>query len=910
MANNGFITDLQKTVGDLEDLEEELKSTVSAQKSDLLMLQRAYDDKNAELEDLLETHAEAVLRIDQLENGVKSLRAGRHESDSALLDGFPPPGSLPKQPHHETHAEAVSRIDQLENGVKSLREGRHESDSALLEVENRASLWEKLNHEQASTSELAKQALAEKVSAIDLLRETVEDLQGRLDRSESALKQKDAALNRQLEKASDLSRRFDTLESDHRRREDLVRQTADRLAAAEDTIQRLDAQRVDAETDLAKKVQSVRSLEQAVEQLRVRNRTLTDERVSLLASIGEKDTEPGPPGTAARLDRELSHARDLASLAESVTGSAAALEKDGIANTPGALRPSALAAKLSQSLLHEQRAADSLREERDQLLGEITGLKGTAARLDRELSHARDLASLAESATGRAAAVEKDGSRRFEVCQARAAELEAAKDEILADRDAVAADLFRAEAAVKKLNGERAEVATLLQKAVAKHHAHVTPPPPREGAGGPSLADMARALVQAAAADNRVAGVAEPLQRLCAVLGVGQEQGRSDDGALENVWSLCGDSDAVGEAVKALGAVTTVKRLRHAGSYYKGNTVKLLELAEDTDGKVAAWCAAEKGFSIHPAVWVVKPPGGIELEVFLRKAARGDKTMRPPLDILEAADRLTMNIKVMRASASGYRVFVDPKNEGEIERLAAYLDAAGIAVKRDGVFVKTKEQAMRDKERYWEMVREGFGVTGLDRMLGEYEMGMILKQVGIERDYVLRPVYGLGKGTTAHSLEGLDEDEQADLQRYECKLLNRRIRFGKLRDIIGDGDGMKPTYASVATREDVGTATSGTGMSRPLEQEMEEDGDAEVQKQEEGEKEKAAPARVVERKAGSGGKGHGGKGNGAGEGRGCVGAKPTSDVEMRTESTPMKRPRELATGATPPPKAQAGEGSY
>ncbi|KAJ9438636.1 hypothetical protein DIPPA_06582 [Diplonema papillatum] len=217
---------------------------------------------------------------------------------------------------------------------------------------------------------------------------------------------------------------------------------------------------------------------------------------------------------------------------------------------------------------------------------------------------------------------------------------------------------------------------------------------------------------------------------------------------------------------------------------------------------------------------------------------------------------------------------------------------------------------MRDKERYWEMVREGFGVTGLDRMLGVYEMGMILKQVGIERDYVLRPVYGLGKGTTAHSLEGLDEDEQADLQRYECKLLNRRIRFGKLRDIIGDGDGMKPTYASVATREDVGTATSGTGMSRPLEQEMEEDGDAEVQKQEEGEKEKAAPARVVERKAGSGGKGHGGKGNGAGEGRGCVGAKPTSDVEMRTESTPMKRPRELATGATPPPKAQAGEGSY
>ncbi|KAJ9447843.1 hypothetical protein DIPPA_17473 [Diplonema papillatum] len=219
---------------------------------------------------------------------------------------------------------------------------------------------------------------------------------------------------------------------------------------------------------------------------------------------------------------------------------------------------------------------------------------------------------------------------------------------------------------------------------------------------------------------------------------------------------------------------------------------------------------------------------------------------------------------------------------------------------------------MRDKERYWETVREGFGVTGLDRMLGEYEMGMILKQVGIERDYVLRPVYGLGKGVTAHSLEGLDEDEQADLQRYECKLLNRRIRFGKLKDIVGDRDATRPTYASVATMKDEGTATSETGFSRAVEQETEEEGEAKVMKQEEGVLERVAPAGVEERKAGSGrGKGHGGKGKGAREGRGSAGANPLmSDVEMRTESTPIKRPREQASGATPPPKSQAGEGSF
>ncbi|KAJ9435686.1 hypothetical protein DIPPA_06963 [Diplonema papillatum] len=299
--------------------------------------------------------------------------------------------------------------------------------------------------------------------------------------------------------------------------------------------------------------------------------------------------------------------------------------------------------------------------------------------------------------------------------------------------------------------------------------------------------------------------------------------------ALEKVYSLCGEVSEVKKVMESIGQVARVSKVRSAGGYYKGNVVKLLEMEGECDLLQLTRAAAEHRFSINPAAWIITPPQGIELEAFQRRTARDDPFSNPPSDLIEAMEKVGMKASILRYSATGYRVYADRESEGLIGAFAERLDAAGIAVKRDGVFVKSKEQAARDREAYRERQREEYGVVGLSRTLADYEVQLALNHAGVTADVELVPAYGLTRTTTTFVVKGLDDEEEALLQSLQIKIGGRDIRFGRLGVMVGAGaeSVQSPgTYAQAASRSEASSAgeeadeglLGGKGQeSRPLE---------------------------------------------------------------------------------------------
>ncbi|KAJ9464464.1 hypothetical protein DIPPA_24615 [Diplonema papillatum] len=328
-----------------------------------------------------------------------------------------------------------------------------------------------------------------------------------------------------------------------------------------------------------------------------------------------------------------------------------------------------------------------------------------------------------------------------------------------------------------------------------------------------------------------------------------------------------------------------VGRVTHAGGYYKGNCVKLLQLAPDVDRKTVVKAAAARGFSLHPAPWVFEGPGGVELEAFQRKEARSDKTANPPNDILVAAEKAGVHVEMVRASASGYRLFADNATEAGILKLAEYLDSASIALKKDGVFVRSREQTRREKDRYWDRIQAEYGVVGVDRFLGEYEVRMIMGEMGIFDGWEVEPVYGMGKGKNGFVIRGLSDDQEAALQRAEYRIMGRKLQFGKLANIV---------EAEADSSAEVVRRGGGGGTPRSDEMELLSDGETGPAAEKGGETRQGRGVALEAEPAGTQQRGRGGRGRGGKTGRVAADAAPATPAPKR-----MLEPGE-GSGATPP----------
>ncbi|KAJ9438122.1 hypothetical protein DIPPA_09532 [Diplonema papillatum] len=364
--------------------------------------------------------------------------------------------------------------------------------------------------------------------------------------------------------------------------------------------------------------------------------------------------------------------------------------------------------------------------------------------------------------------------------------------------------------------------------------------------------------------------------------------------ALAKVYSLCGEVGDVGKVMESIGRVAGVSKVRSAGGYYKGNVVKLLEMEDGCDLDLLARVAAEHRFSINPAAWIITPPPGIELEAFQRRTAREDPFSNPPKDIIEAMEKVGMRAAIMRHSATGYRVFADRESEGKIGAFAERLDAAGMAVKRDGVFVKSKEQAARDKEAYRERLKGEFGVVGLSRTLADYEVQLALNHAGVTSGFELIPAYGLTRATTTFAVKGLEEEEEALLQSLQIKIGARELRFGEL-GVLVEGETGAPrtprTYARAASRGETSAS----------------DDEAADERSKSGNDQECRPQGVQVTEKGKGGapKGRGAGKKGKGE-KEKTGAKARAEKE---DAVGAKRglEREGEMSVSPPAKSKPGE---
>eukprot|EP01059_Diplonema_ambulator_P004073 TRINITY_DN13760_c0_g4_i1.p1 TRINITY_DN13760_c0_g4~~TRINITY_DN13760_c0_g4_i1.p1 ORF type:complete len:1665 (+),score=745.36 TRINITY_DN13760_c0_g4_i1:231-4997(+) len=432
----------QNGIEDVDVIKHELR----AKDKQLRMLER----ENEECSKMLKDQQDAVGELKQVVKELKAAHTGLNEqleSKAAEIAEL-----------QDMQQESLERVELLTAELNEVTAERDTHQRALRDLEKKA-MWEELNRaELTNTSELAKQALDEKVGAIDLLKDTVEELQERLDESDLIAKQKDATSSRHQQNYIELQRMHNTLQVDLRRREAMIKDLEDELNQADDKITLLDTHKQKLEEELTRQLQNVRSFEEVNEELRSRIRELQAQR----GVVGAQD-----------------------------------LSTEGLS----------VVRKISEALQQEQQLSDELRDERDSLLAKIIEKDAEIEVLQRDVASQKRMGSMSVRS------ISDDGEReRVAVLQSRISELEATKEDIIGERDSLEREVNELRRTAEQGSEEENELKVVLKRAVQKHHAFVPP--------NPSVMAMARSLVSAAAADSKISDLLEPVKSLVTVLGI------------------------------------------------------------------------------------------------------------------------------------------------------------------------------------------------------------------------------------------------------------------------------------------------------------------------------------------------------------------------------------------------------
>ena len=338
-----------------------------------------------------------------------------------------------------------------------------------------------MKDEHESTSGLAKQALQEKLGAINVLSETVEELQDKLDERDEVSRQQDMQSSRQQESIHELLGMHETLKADLRRREQLLREGNDKMDKAVEKCEVLESHKTKLEEELARQLQNGRSLEEANTELK--------RRVSEM----KERTGDGEHG------KELSVVR-----------------------------------KLSDALHAEQETVDILRSERDAIEVQLSDSQNRTKLLENQLDSSQKSLEVSQLAKERSS-VSSDSPARTQHLMERLSDLENTKNNILKHTD----ELERRNRELQLMQDDALDIEneakSILRRAVKKHHAYV--------ASSPTLIDMSKALLSATAAEGDVVDVVAPVRQLCSTLSLEQhrEVDYSSSEGVKNAVEGCND---------------------------------------------------------------------------------------------------------------------------------------------------------------------------------------------------------------------------------------------------------------------------------------------------------------------------------------------------------------------------------
>eukprot|EP01064_Diplonema_japonicum_P004175 TRINITY_DN12733_c0_g1_i1.p1 TRINITY_DN12733_c0_g1~~TRINITY_DN12733_c0_g1_i1.p1 ORF type:complete len:1130 (+),score=319.26 TRINITY_DN12733_c0_g1_i1:75-3464(+) len=452
---------------------------------------RSLEKENEECTKMLQDQQDAITELKQTIRTQQTTQAGiaenLEEKTSELAE------------LQDIYQEALAKMGGIEADLQEMTYDRDAQQHLARDLEKKAHLWEELSTEHTNTSELAKQALDEKVGAIDLLKDTVEELQERLDESGFVAKQRDASSSRHQQGFIELQRMYNTLQADLKRREGMIQDFEEELSQADERINLLDTHKQKLEEELTRQLQNVRSFEEVNEELRSRLR---------------EQAHHGPSSDST--------------------------EHEGLS----AVR------KISEALQQEQHTADELRGERDELLVKLLAKDTQLATLRKDIESQKKLESISIRSTS------DDGEReRFGVLKERVMELEATKDDILNEKDAMDIEVKELKRAAAKAVEDENELKSVLKRAVQKHHAFVGP--------SHSPLAMARSLVTAAAADSKVTDLVEPIRSLTVVLGVQNDLDLGEQDGLAHAVNVA--SSAASELQKDMEDLRdTLERLQNS----------------------------------------------------------------------------------------------------------------------------------------------------------------------------------------------------------------------------------------------------------------------------------------------------------------------------------------------------------
>eukprot|EP01060_Flectonema_neradi_P039790 TRINITY_DN8902_c0_g1_i1.p1 TRINITY_DN8902_c0_g1~~TRINITY_DN8902_c0_g1_i1.p1 ORF type:complete len:2139 (+),score=566.39 TRINITY_DN8902_c0_g1_i1:44-6460(+) len=371
--------------------------------------------------------------------------------------------SLDMEDLHQSKSDLQGRNEALAEKLSSVQREVADREDTLREAETKAELFASLKNEHENTSGLAKQALQEKLGAISVLSETVEELQDRLEERDEVSKQKDIQSSRQQESIHELLGMHETLKADLRRREQLLREANDKIDLSVEKCEVLESHKTKLEEELARQLQNNRSLEESNSDLKAK-----------LSELKQRASDP-------------EHGNELS-----------------------------VVRKLSDALHTEQETADMLRSERDDMEVQLAEAQNRIKLLEKQLDTSQKSLEASQLARERSSSVTSDSPARAQHLKDRITDLENTKNSILKQSD----ELGRHNKELQRLHDDALDVEneakSILRRAVKKHHAYVT--------SSPTLIDMAKALLNATAAEGQVVDLVDPVRKLCDSLGLEQHR--------------------------------------------------------------------------------------------------------------------------------------------------------------------------------------------------------------------------------------------------------------------------------------------------------------------------------------------------------------------------------------------------